>query len=61
MRRTLACVSDLYSVLNDANIQLSNKQKDAVVAAIFPHIEHSRLKAYEQGKQSVTKNKANRT
>lgn len=52
-RRTIACVSDLHSVLNDANLQLSNKQKEAVVQAVYPHIEHSRTEAYNLGKQAV--------
>lgn len=57
MGKIIACVSDLYTVLNDANIQLSNKQKDAVVNAVYPHIEFSRKTAYEQGKASVESHK----
>lgn len=50
-RRETTCVSSLYSLLEDSNIQLSAKQKKAVVDVVYPSIEHSRMKAYDYGKK----------
>lgn len=52
MRRMISYVSDLYSILDSSNIQLSNKQKDSLVNVLYPNIEHSVNKAYKLGKQS---------
>lgn len=51
LRKTIACYGDLYSILDKSNMQLSNKQKRELVRIIYPHIEHTRMEAYEQGKE----------
>ncbi|MEX3623545.1 hypothetical protein [Viridibacillus arvi] len=56
MKQTIACVSDVYGILEKSNIQLSNKQKEAVVQTLYPHIEYSRMEAYKLGKQSCEAN-----
>ena len=53
----IGCRSELNQLLDSSNLKLSKKQKHDVAEYLSRHIEYTKNRAYQMGKESVVYNK----